>query len=272
MWFEYRITWARGRGLTTYRPPERVERLYHADRADKVWTEEHVAAFMSVAPETLQRALVLALETGQRQGDLLVLPWSAYDGTWITLRQSKTGRKVRGAGHPSPSSRARNYPAYVSPHSHEWPGATLAPQCLPQGVGAREPKAGSSISPFMISEGRPSRGSAECRVYAAGDCDPSPDTACGMSGPSWIATPPAPTRSPWPLSPSSKGADGEHILQNGLQNESGPQLSTGGHARNRTGVHGFAVASPAAFIKHLASNQGEKRLPCINNLSFIFKP
>ena len=89
------ISWARGRGLTAYRPPERVKRLYHADRADKIWTEEHVAAFMAVAPETLQRALVLALETGQRQGDLLVLPWSAFDGTWIRLRQSKTGRAVK---------------------------------------------------------------------------------------------------------------------------------------------------------------------------------
>jgi integrase len=88
------ISWARGRGLTSYRPPERVERLYHADRADKIWTEGHVAAFMAVAPEPLQHALVLALETGQRQGDLLVLPWSAFDGTWIRLRQSKTGRKV----------------------------------------------------------------------------------------------------------------------------------------------------------------------------------
>jgi integrase len=42
----------------------------------------------------VQRALVLALETGQRQGDLLLLPWSAYDGAWIRLRQSKTGRAV----------------------------------------------------------------------------------------------------------------------------------------------------------------------------------
>ena len=89
------ISWAREGGETTYRPPERVERLYHADRAEKIWTEQHVAAFMTAAPETLQRALMLALETGQRQGDLLVLPWSAYDGTWIRLRQSKTGRAVR---------------------------------------------------------------------------------------------------------------------------------------------------------------------------------
>ena len=49
---------------------------------------------MAVASEPLQRALVLALETGQRQGDLLRLPWSSYDGSWVRLRQSKTGRAV----------------------------------------------------------------------------------------------------------------------------------------------------------------------------------
>jgi integrase len=88
------VSWARARGLTLYRPPERVERLYHADRAEKIWTEQDVAAFMAVASDPLQRALVLALETGQRQGDLLALPWSAYDGQWIRLRQQKTGRAV----------------------------------------------------------------------------------------------------------------------------------------------------------------------------------
>jgi integrase len=87
-------SWARARGLTLYRPPERVERLYHADRSEKIWKEQHIAAFMAVASEALQRAMVLAIETGQRQGDLLTLPWSAYDGTWIRLTQSKTGRRV----------------------------------------------------------------------------------------------------------------------------------------------------------------------------------
>jgi len=37
---------------------------------------------------------LLALWTGQRQGDLLRLPWSAYDGTHIRLKQSKTGCRV----------------------------------------------------------------------------------------------------------------------------------------------------------------------------------
>ena len=38
--------------------------------------------------------LLLGLWTGQRQGDLLRLPWSAYDGTHIRLRQSKGGVRV----------------------------------------------------------------------------------------------------------------------------------------------------------------------------------
>ncbi|MEC9369540.1 MAG: tyrosine-type recombinase/integrase [Pseudomonadota bacterium] len=88
------VNWARGRGLTSYRPPERVQRLYHADRSDRIWSEQDIAAFMAVAPATLVRALIAALETGQRQGDLLTLPWSSYDGTWIRLRQAKTGRRV----------------------------------------------------------------------------------------------------------------------------------------------------------------------------------
>ncbi len=38
--------------------------------------------------------MILALWTGQRQGDLLRLPWSAYDGQMIRLKQSKTGARV----------------------------------------------------------------------------------------------------------------------------------------------------------------------------------
>ena len=37
---------------------------------------------------------MLGLWTGQRQGDLLRLPWSAYDGKQFRLRQSKTDVRV----------------------------------------------------------------------------------------------------------------------------------------------------------------------------------
>ena len=87
------ISWARGGGLTTYRPPERIERLYHADRAEKIWTGQHVAAFMALAPEYLQ--LPSCSRSKPDSGnDLLALPWSSYDGKWIRLKQHKTGRRV----------------------------------------------------------------------------------------------------------------------------------------------------------------------------------
>ena len=75
------------------------KRLYHADRSEIIWLPEHVAAFMRVAPIELQRALILALHSGQRQGDLLRLPWSAYNGSTITLRQGKA-RPGRSPGPP----------------------------------------------------------------------------------------------------------------------------------------------------------------------------
>jgi len=82
------------RGLVAANPCERGGRLYRASRSDKIWTEVDEAAFLTKAPKHLHLPLVLALWTGQRQGDLLRLPWSAYDGTHIRLRQGKTGARI----------------------------------------------------------------------------------------------------------------------------------------------------------------------------------
>lgn len=71
-----------------------IDRVYQADRSDRIWLPEHVAAFNKAARPVLQQALMLALHTGQRQGDLLRLPWSAYDGQRLTMRQSKGGKWV----------------------------------------------------------------------------------------------------------------------------------------------------------------------------------
>jgi hypothetical protein len=59
------------------------KRLYHADRSEIIWLPEHIAAFMKAAPIEMQRALILGLHTGQREGDILRMPWSAYDGSRI---------------------------------------------------------------------------------------------------------------------------------------------------------------------------------------------
>ena len=85
---------AHDRGRIPVNPCQRGGRLYEADRTEKVWTEDDIARLLAVASPNFAMAALLALWTGQRQGDLLRLPWSAYDGKYIRLRQSKTGRRV----------------------------------------------------------------------------------------------------------------------------------------------------------------------------------
>jgi integrase len=95
------LSFAKDRGMISLNPCERGGRLYSGSRRDKIWSEDNIASFLSIAPKEIQLALMLAIWTGQRQGDLLRLPWSAYDGTHIRLQQSKTGRRiVMPAGAP----------------------------------------------------------------------------------------------------------------------------------------------------------------------------
>jgi integrase len=82
------------RGLITHNPCTRAGRLYRSTRIEKIWTNDDETAFLKSAPALLHLPLLLALWTGQRQGDLLRLPWSAYDGTHIRLKQSKTGARI----------------------------------------------------------------------------------------------------------------------------------------------------------------------------------
>jgi len=88
------ISWAINRGKLSVNHLKGLKRLHHADRSQMIWLPEHITAFMKVAPVEMQQALTLALNTGQREGDLLHLPWSAYDGKTIRLRQGKTGMPV----------------------------------------------------------------------------------------------------------------------------------------------------------------------------------
>src|SRR6516165_5839151 len=75
------LSWAKDRGKITVNPCERGGRVYHGTRVDFVWRVEDEAAFLEHTPAHLHLPLLLALWTGQRQGDLLRLPWSAYNGS-----------------------------------------------------------------------------------------------------------------------------------------------------------------------------------------------
>jgi integrase len=85
---------AKDHGKISVNVCEKGGRLYEADRSEIIWSAADIRAFCAVASTELRAALLLALWTGQRQGDLLRLTWTNYDGACIRLRQSKGGRRV----------------------------------------------------------------------------------------------------------------------------------------------------------------------------------
>jgi integrase len=88
------LSWAHNRGLIVKNPCSKAGKLYRGSRASKIWSNEDIERFLRIAPPYLRPAMLLAIHTGQRQGDLLRLPWSSYNGATIKLRQRKTGAYV----------------------------------------------------------------------------------------------------------------------------------------------------------------------------------
>jgi hypothetical protein len=68
-----RVLSAKDRGKIAMNVCERGGRLYESDRSEIVWTAEDIRTFCGVASVELQAPLLLALWTGQRQGNLLRL-------------------------------------------------------------------------------------------------------------------------------------------------------------------------------------------------------
>ena len=130
------LSWAVDRGRVTANYLRGFKRLYHVDRSEIVWLPEHIALFMKVAPIEMQRALLLGLHTGQREGDILRMPWSAYDGATIKLRQGKARRgKTLGRLHRGSAPHVGWNGARFATNPYDKDGAVFQETLLRPAVG-----------------------------------------------------------------------------------------------------------------------------------------
>lgn len=88
------LSWGAKDGPLKTNALDGFERTYRSDRSEKIWLPEHVQAFMAVASQPMQLALMLALHTGQRQADIRKMAWTNYANGRITIRQGKGRRLV----------------------------------------------------------------------------------------------------------------------------------------------------------------------------------
>lgn len=108
------LAWGARHGHLDHNRAAGIERRYSVDRSERVWTEDQVAALMASAGLPIRTALLLAIETGQSQTDLLTMPWSAVNGPILEGRRKKTGvpiavpisPRLRAALDAAPSGRA----------------------------------------------------------------------------------------------------------------------------------------------------------------------
>jgi integrase len=88
------LSYAKEKAVIELNVLDTFTRLYKSDRSEMVWSDALVARFLELASPPMRTAMFLGRNTGQRQKDVRELPWSAYDGVGIKLRQSKTGALV----------------------------------------------------------------------------------------------------------------------------------------------------------------------------------
>lgn len=89
------LSYAKDNGRIAINILEKPGRLSKPDRAEIIWADEDLAKMEAEASPEVMLAIRLSLNTSQRRGDVLKLPWSAYDGEFFKLRQGKTKAYVK---------------------------------------------------------------------------------------------------------------------------------------------------------------------------------
>lgn len=85
------LSWARDRDWIEASPADRIKAIPGGHFP--TWSEEAYALALSNVPEPIRRALVLAVHTGQRRGDLCEARWSDFrDGAWRVAQEKSRGK------------------------------------------------------------------------------------------------------------------------------------------------------------------------------------
>lgn len=92
------FNWGIEAGMAKANPAGGIKRLKTGHLPQ--WTEEVYELAIANLPEHMRRAVLLAVHTGQRRGDLIRMTWSQYDGQTIRVKQRKTGAELVIPVHP----------------------------------------------------------------------------------------------------------------------------------------------------------------------------
>lgn len=81
-------------------PTEKLKKLKSRAKMITPWSEHEIALVLAKATGHLKTAILLCLYTGQRAEDVVTMEWSAFQGDFIRVVQSKTNEPLDIACHP----------------------------------------------------------------------------------------------------------------------------------------------------------------------------
>lgn len=87
------LGWAVARGDLKAHPLEKWPRLYHANRAEVIWARADMVKLLKGADKELRWAVLLAVFTGLRIGDLVRLTWADVGEKGVRIATGKSGGK-----------------------------------------------------------------------------------------------------------------------------------------------------------------------------------
>ena len=94
------FAWAKGNEIILRNPLERVERLHEGTRRDIIWSDDQLSKLLNGSAPHIRNVAKIALWTMQRQSDILEMPTLAFDGQRVSIKQGKTGARVRVIAAP----------------------------------------------------------------------------------------------------------------------------------------------------------------------------
>jgi integrase len=90
--------WGRVHGWCTSNPAQGVPLLpasNDAPQRNRAWSPEEFQVVCEKSSPRLRLAIMLAHFAGMRVGDVIAVTWNAWDGEYLSFRQSKTGHAVQ---------------------------------------------------------------------------------------------------------------------------------------------------------------------------------
>ena len=88
------LSWGVSRGRLDTNVLLKIGKILKAERQDMIWSLAEEEHFCGSVPENLKVALKIAVWTSARQGDILAMRWSDYDGKYLRFLNSKNNKMM----------------------------------------------------------------------------------------------------------------------------------------------------------------------------------